>query len=85
MKMELVLVGEFRKLAESGGISDVIANRNDNGKWHCFGINRDRGVCYYVKQARGSNQVREWAGLGYLGDFIEKLGVQRFTVQGLGK
>lgn len=83
MKMELVLVSEFRKLVESGGIHHVVATKNQTCKWHCFGVNPERGVCYYIKAARGSNQIREWSGLNFLGSFIEKLGIKKFTVQGL--
>lgn len=83
MKMKLVLVKEFRNLVESNGIHQVVANKTKDNCWQCFGVNQEQQVCYFIKAARGSNEVREWAGINYLCNFIEKLGVNKFTVQGL--
>lgn len=85
MQMKLVLVKEFRNLVESKGVHQVVATMTTSGSWQCFGVNQEQQVCYFVKAARGSNEVREWAGINYLCSFIEKLGVKKFTVQGLNK
>lgn len=85
MDKKFVTVGAFKELLISGGISEVIAQKNINDKYNLFGLSLDKSKAYLVKEARGSNQQKEWKGLGYLGGFIESTGMDRFTVAGLIK
>ena len=83
MKMVMVLVKEFNNLIESGGIQQTVAAKTDTGAWRVFGVNIKQQVVYYIKKARGSNEIREWKGINFVCTFLEKQGVSKFTVQGL--
>jgi len=85
MEQKFVTLGVFKDLVGSGGIGEVVAQKNDSEKYMLFGISTNKETVFLVKTSRGINHLKEWDGLGYLGDFIESTGISEFKVIGLLK
>lgn len=83
MDKKFVTIGVFKELISSGGISKVVAQKDDTERYSLFGLSSSQSTAYLVKSARGVDNPRKWHGLGYLGDFIEATGASEFTVIGL--
>lgn len=69
---------QWKELYQNGVFTRVVAVKNDRGRWSLFGVHRSVDAAMFVEAARGG--IREWSGLGSLGNFCESLGVTLWEV-----
>ena len=82
MKFERVTEGEFYRLAESGGITDVILQESQQSlnEFNVVGINSERGVAYAIRHGR-VDELRSWKRLDRLAIQLKEHGILTFKVQ----
>ena len=82
MKFERVTEGEFFRLAESAGITDVILQESERyrNEFNVVGINSARGVAYAIRHGR-VDELRSWKRLDRLALQLKQHGILAFKVQ----
>ncbi|WP_317919334.1 hypothetical protein [Vibrio sp. MACH09] len=81
VKFHQVKEGEFRRLAETGTMTKILAQESQNmpNKFHLVGIDQTKGIAYAIRHARAS-ELRIWR-LDNLVNQIREMGFSDLEVQ----
>ncbi|GAD91276.1 hypothetical protein VHA01S_080_00160 [Vibrio halioticoli NBRC 102217] len=86
MKFKTVKEGDFFRLTESGGITDLIVQESTShiNEFNVVGINSEKQVAYAIRHTR-IDELRSWKRLDRLAQQLKKRGVAKFQVQFIQK